>query len=232
VELALSRYNSSTSVPNHLSCEFTTEMRDPASSPSPPPEIQLTTTSERPSAQEGTPSNKVVVQSTQRPNHLRLPSHGSFSLSAATSTPPLSTPSSDAHGFMYHGNNAPRRVELRILVVDDDPLTRTLMTRMLTRMGHKVDTVENGELALEMITGEPRATPSTVVSTRTEPVLENGEVPRHPATEGKYAVVFLDNQMPVMTGLEAVAKLRGMGRRDFVVGITGTAVRVIMRLIF
>jgi len=46
-----------------------------------------------------------------------------------------------------------------------------LMTRMLTRMGHKVDTVENGELALEMISGESRAT-------RTEPILENGEASR------------------------------------------------------
>ena len=39
----------------------------------------------------------------------------------------------------------------------------------------------------------------------------------------RYAVVFLDNQMPVLSGLEAVAKLRAMGRRDFVVGVTGNA---------
>ena len=43
------------------------------------------------------------------------------------------------------------------------------------------------------------------------------------AGENRYAVVFLDNQMPVLSGLEAVAKLRTMGRRDFVVGVTGNA---------
>lgn len=48
---------------------------------------------------------------------------------------------------------------LDVLVVDDDPLTRMLMTRLLTRLGCKVATAENGELALEMILG-PLARPS------------------------------------------------------------------------
>ena len=39
--------------------------------------------------------------------------------------------------------------------------------------------------------------------------------------EPKYAVVFLDNQMPVMSGLDTVARLRELGRKDFVVGVTG-----------
>jgi CheY-like chemotaxis protein len=41
--------------------------------------------------------------------------------------------------------------------------------------------------------------------------------------ESKFAVVFLDNQMPVMSGLEAIARLRDLGRNDFVVGVTGNA---------
>lgn len=85
---------------------------------------------------------------------------------------------------------------LRVLVVDDDALTRTLMTRMLARLGCKVSTAENGEVALEMVLGD---------------------------CSGRFAVVFLDNQMPVMSGLSMVAKLRGAGRRDFVVGVTGNA---------
>ena len=48
--------------------------------------------------------------------------------------------------------------------------------------------------------------------------------------EYKYAVVFLDNQMPVMSGLEAVAKLREMGRKDLVVGVTGMPVFIDYRL--
>jgi len=85
---------------------------------------------------------------------------------------------------------------LRVLVVDDDQLTRTLMSRLLTRLGCKVSTAENGEIALDMLLG---------------------------GHGGHFAVVFLDNQMPVMSGLSMVAKLRGAGRNDFVVGVTGNA---------
>jgi len=85
---------------------------------------------------------------------------------------------------------------LPVLVVDDDALTRTLMTRMLSRLGCKVSTAENGSAALEMVLGD---------------------------YGGRFAVVFLDNQMPVMSGLSMVSKLREAGRSDFVVGVTGNA---------
>ena len=43
---------------------------------------------------------------------------------------------------------------LNALVVDDDPLTRKLMSRMLKRLGHSVvGTAENGQLALDLIRG-------------------------------------------------------------------------------
>ena len=85
---------------------------------------------------------------------------------------------------------------LRVLVVDDDALTRTMMTRLLTRLGCNVSTAENGEMALEMVLS---------------------------GSGGRFAVVFLDNQMPVMSGLSMVTKLRKAGRKDFVVGVTGNA---------
>lgn len=85
---------------------------------------------------------------------------------------------------------------LRVLVVDDDALTRTMMNRLLTRLGCMVTTAENGEIALEMVLS---------------------------GHGGPFAVVFLDNQMPVMSGLTMVAKLRKAGRTDFVVGVTGNA---------
>ena len=86
--------------------------------------------------------------------------------------------------------------ELPVLVVDDDALTRTLMTRMLSRLGCKVSTAENGSSALEMVLGD---------------------------RSGRFAVVFLDNQMPVMSGLSMISRLREAGRCDFVVGVTGNA---------
>lgn len=70
------------------------------------------------------------------------------------------------------------------------------MSRLLTRLGCTVSTAENGEIALEMVL--------------------NG-------FSGRFAVVFLDNQMPVMSGLSMVTKLRKAGRKDFVVGVTGNA---------
>lgn len=108
---------------------------------------------------------------------------------------------------------------MKVLVVDDDPLTRKLMSRMLTRLGCKVWTAENGEVAMELILGNlTRATPSSedTGSGGLSMAGTPSEEDRH-----RFAVVFLDNQMPVMSGLEAVAKLRGMGRRDLVIGVTG-----------
>lgn len=94
---------------------------------------------------------------------------------------------------------------------------------------------ENGEVALEMILGRrismPLLTPSSDYSKReAKPILEqevtsqstSASTPTGCVEEYKYAVVFLDNQMPVMSGLKVVAKLRQLGRKDYVVGVTGT----------
>ena len=67
---------------------------------------------------------------------------------------------------------------LRVLAVDDDPHGRRLIRHFLTRPGIQVDTAENGRQGLELIT-----------STR-------------------YDLVFMDVEMPVMDGLEAVSRLR------------------------
>ena len=39
----------------------------------------------------------------------------------------------------------------RILVIDDEELIRTLISRILTRDGHEVDEAENGEVGLQLI---------------------------------------------------------------------------------
>ncbi|BEI91391.1 uncharacterized protein CcaverHIS019_0402110 [Cutaneotrichosporon cavernicola] len=82
---------------------------------------------------------------------------------------------------------------LRALVVDDDTLTRRLMTRMLQRLGADVRNADNGQGALDAI------------------------------ADYEFDVVFLDNQMPQMSGVEAVRVLRASGSRLFVVGCTGNA---------
>jgi CheY-like chemotaxis protein len=42
-------------------------------------------------------------------------------------------------------------LQLRTLVVDDDPLTRRLMSRMLRRLGHAVEEAEDGQVALGIL---------------------------------------------------------------------------------
>lgn len=99
---------------------------------------------------------------------------------------------------------APTDSKQQVLVVDDDLLTRMLMKRMLTRMGCDVTTAENGELALEQILQSKPPEDTTSES-----------------DQKRFAVVFMDNQMPVLSGLKTIARLRELGRTDFVVGVTG-----------
>ncbi|KDQ57047.1 hypothetical protein JAAARDRAFT_194230 [Jaapia argillacea MUCL 33604] len=90
---------------------------------------------------------------------------------------------------------------LRVLVVDDDPLTRTLMTRMLERLGCVVDTATDGRQFLDALISP----------------LVGSVSPR------SYDLISMDNQMPIMTGEEAVREFRSLGRTDLVVGVTGNA---------
>jgi osomolarity two-component system sensor histidine kinase SLN1 len=115
---------------------------------------------------------------------------------------------------------------LAVLVVDDDALTRKLMTRMLTRLGCNVTTAENGVKALEILLGSmftpsESATPSTLVPSTPGTVNSGSD---HLTNQPRsFDVVFLDNQMPQMSGLEAISRLRAAGRDDLVVGVTGNA---------
>jgi osomolarity two-component system, sensor histidine kinase SLN1 len=122
----------------------------------------------------------------------------------------------------------PRQPEpLQVLVVDDDSLTRNLMTRLLTRLGCIVTTGENGVKALEILLGSvftpsESATPSTAMPS-TPGTSNSGVETNVPSQPRFFDIVFLDNQMPLMSGLEAIARLRAAGREDLVVGVTGNA---------
>ncbi|KAF8332759.1 uncharacterized protein EI90DRAFT_3288937, partial [Cantharellus anzutake] len=109
---------------------------------------------------------------------------------------------------------------LNVLVVDDDGLTRRLMTRMLQRLGCTVETAEDGLIALTLlVSGErpplsPPATPLEIDCTPPGEVMEK---------EGCFHVIFLDNQMPHLSGVEMTKRLRKFGRRDLIIGVTGNA---------
>ncbi|EIN11063.1 hypothetical protein PUNSTDRAFT_85601 [Punctularia strigosozonata HHB-11173 SS5] len=164
-------------------------------------------------------------KSRERPPSIELPQAPVFSTQATAS--PENLPSRASHELVPIAEPASPREDHRfepgmeVLVVDDDPLTRMLMKRLLTRLGCVVSTADNGEKALEMITGSSNTTPASE-SVPSDPG-SSSSVASSPAAERKYAIIFLDNQMPVLSGIQAVARLRRDGRDDFVVGVTGNA---------
>jgi len=84
----------------------------------------------------------------------------------------------------------------RILVVDDAPMNRKLLTRLLLKRGHEVDMAEDGLQAHDMVVAEMK--------------------------EGRrYDTILMDFQMPIMDGPTATQKIRSIGCDSFIVGITG-----------
>jgi osomolarity two-component system, sensor histidine kinase SLN1 len=124
---------------------------------------------------------------------------------------------------------------LPVLVVDDDRMTRMLMKRMLERLKCTVATAENGQQALELITGVGDSCSVGTPGLDEGEYIADGRVANSSASqragrpftpvmsENEFALVFLDNQMPVLSGVEMVRKLRKLGRDDLVVGVTGNA---------
>merc|ERR1712157_121237 len=82
---------------------------------------------------------------------------------------------------------------MHILVVDDAPMNRKLLTRLLEMNGHTVTTAENGQELIDTV--------------------RNDMV--------KYDCILVDYEMPVMNGPEACKGAREMGYTGFVVGVTG-----------
>ncbi|MDQ3235020.1 MAG: response regulator, partial [Pseudobdellovibrionaceae bacterium] len=83
--------------------------------------------------------------------------------------------------------------DLKILVVDDSRDNRTLLNRILLRLGADVDVAGDGREGMEM------------------------------ALKGSYDLVFMDVQMPVMDGLEATRNLRRQNFDRPIIALTAYA---------
>jgi len=88
----------------------------------------------------------------------------------------------------------------QVLVVDDDPAVRTLLSLGLKHAGLAVDLASNGAQALERI------------------------------RDHDYAVVLLDCMMPVMSGFEAVERIAELAVRPVVIVLTAIAETAPLRL--
>lgn len=85
-------------------------------------------------------------------------------------------------------NPTPKK-SLRVLYADDMRELRQLLEVVLGRDGHKVESVADGNLALDLLRPDPTA----------------------------YDVVITDHHMPTVSGLELVAKLRAMDYRGRII---------------
>jgi CheY-like chemotaxis protein len=85
---------------------------------------------------------------------------------------------------------------LRVLVVDDAPVNRKLLMRLLQNQGHYCDEAEDGLVAVRQV----------------EKAMEAGN---------PYDTILMDYEMPMMNGPTAAQKIRALGCDSLIVGITG-----------
>ena len=70
---------------------------------------------------------------------------------------------------------------LRLLLVEDNELNREIASELLSMYGASIDTAENGQIAVDKIAG---------------------------AEAGRYDLILMDIQMPVMDGYQAAREIR------------------------
>lgn len=183
-----------------------TDDRPPGAPPSPPPELEMDSAagqdqrSKDGKSSSGSTTRSAGTRTGERPSSIELPKPPIFSSVMAPSPEPFPTTIPTASPPTSSASDI--QPGLQVLVVDDDSLTRMLMKRMLTRMGCAVSVAENGHVALEMIMGShptPQSEKTASIDGRAASSM------RGQPREQKYAVVFLDNQMPVLSGLHAVS---------------------------
>ena len=70
----------------------------------------------------------------------------------------------------------------KILVIDDDPMIRTLVKEMLSAEGHEITLAEDGEQGVQILDSEPRPL--------------------------KFNLIILDVVMPGMNGLDVLTRIK------------------------
>lgn len=91
----------------------------------------------------------------------------------------LNTQHEQKHSTEFISKEDSVNAEQFALIVEDNKINAKLITLLLTRLGIKADTAQHGDEAIKILENEP-----------------------------KYAIIFMDMQMPVMDGLEATMIIR------------------------
>jgi CheY-like chemotaxis protein len=146
------------------------EPTSPRQEPSPPPKVD---SPHKTNPTESIPSSKPTVALEKTPNEV----------SAEVLVTPLHTPPPEP----------PPPPSPRVLVVDDSPSCRKIVSRLLRSKGFICSEAENGEVCVNMIL----------------------------SGDDHYDLIVLDYEMPVMNGPTAAQKLREMKCDILIVGLTG-----------
>jgi CheY-like chemotaxis protein len=85
--------------------------------------------------------------------------------------------------------------DIHCLLVEDNPINQKIITRIINNYGVQVDLAENGKIGVDKV------------------------------KKRNYDIIFMDVQMPVMSGLEATKKIKEMGVKTPIIALTAHALK-------
>ena len=93
-------------------------------------------------------------------------------------------------------------INMHCLVVEDNPLNMHILTRILSQLNYSYECAKNGKVACEM------------------------------ATKNEYQVIFMDLNMPIMDGFEAIKKIRIFDANTPIIVVTANTSTEDMKLVY
>jgi CheY-like chemotaxis protein len=102
---------------------------------------------------------------------------------------------------------------LHVLVVEDSPVARTMLVRLLKANGCTADEAEDGQQAVDKVR-------AALAGDELVDVDSSGMSVRGPRSKA-YDMILCDSVMPVMDGPTAVKRIREMGYTQAILGVTG-----------
>ncbi len=100
--------------------------------------------------------------------------------------------------------------KLKLLIVDDSKLNRKMLRRLLEAQGHDCEEAEDGKLALDIMRNQMQ-TDSNSCNEMQQQITNS------------YDAILMDFVMPVMDGPTATTKIRKLGYKGPIMGVTGNA---------